>query len=130
LGKEANKNWVSFCGWSSKTQECKEGGKTTPKELGQGQCTDADGEKVRDTTTQKPIESPTRCEQVYCSTECGTGEEACRKDADGNEKLDIEGNCLEYECGWSRKYDRCLPFPARTNAKEAAQPGFGPKCID
>merc|ERR1712166_811391 len=132
LGKEANKNWVSFCGWSSKTQECKEGGKTTPKELGQGQCTDTDGEKVRDTTTKATVESPIRCEQVYCSTQCGTkggDNAACRKDADGKDKVDSAGDCLEYECGWSRKYDRCLPFPARTNAKEAAGLGFGPKCI-
>merc|ERR1711935_486089 len=121
--KKDMRNWESHCGWSSKRRACIVGGKTSPKELAQGQC---DGETTTKATT-KPPSADNTCAEIYCSTFCGVeggngigGE--CRTYVNGE-----SGPCLEYKCGWSRKHDRCLTYPARTNEKEA-NGEFGPQC--
>jgi len=122
--KKDMRNWESHCGWSSKTRSCKVGGRTSPKELAQGQC---DGE----TTTKKPTTTPgadNTCAEIYCSSLCGVegglgiGAE-CKEYVTGT-----SGPCKVYKCGWSKKHDRCLTYPARTNEKEA-NGALGPKCL-
>jgi len=122
--KKDMRNWESHCGWSSKTRSCKVGGRTSPKELAQGQC---DGETTTKTPTTKPSANNT-CAEIYCSNLCGLeggfgiGAE-CQEYVSGN-----SGPCKEYKCGWSRKLDRCINYPARTNEKEA-NAFLGPKCV-
>ena len=114
-------DWQSNCGWSSKFSMCMPGytlgssSKTSKKEIGLGVCEDA---KTTKKTTKMPTTTPIErtCAEIYCSNDCWGG---C-KTFDGS-------NCLEYNCGWSKKHDRCIPFPAKTNSAEASA-SLGPKC--
>lgn len=110
---KGDKTWESACGWSKKLSACILGGRTTKKELGMGDCT------VNQTTVEPVKTTPIfqKCDDIYCSMQC-----------QGNcVKYGLDSICLEYECGWSRKHDRCMVAPAKTNEYELTTP-LGPKC--
>jgi len=110
--------YTDLCGWSKKYNACVENGRTTESEVNMGQCGTT-------STTMKPASSEEKCGMSYCSNTCGYGQG--NGDANNCMKMDGAGACIEDECGWSRKHDRCI-VGGYTNDMEASSQ-LGPKCV-
>jgi hypothetical protein len=116
IWEKGDREYTEFCGWSKKYNACVPGGRTTEKEKFMGECGTT-------TTTAKPQLPAQNCASTYCSSTCGYGN---GNNAANNCQLMVSGTCTESECGWSRKYDRCIEG-GFTNSMEANS-NLGPKC--
>jgi hypothetical protein len=127
--KRGDPPYDEYCGWSQKQGGCyhqpdptKKPARTTYAERNMGDCGITQ-------TTEKPMSVEEKCGTSYCSTTCGFGQ-----DSHGDPAIMandcakfVGGTCVESECGWSKKYRRCIEG-ARTSAVEVAA-NLGPKCI-
>jgi hypothetical protein len=114
--QKGDPEYSEYCGWSKKYSACVHGGRTVDSEKFMGEC----GTTI---TTPKPQNAIQNCAASYCSRTCGNGNGS----GAANKCSKMDGTtCAESECGWSRKYNRCI-VGGFTNAMEANS-DLGPIC--